>query len=153
MGSRRGRTAHHFEGVFQVSRSAKRSLYLADTHSLAWYLLDSSKLSPAADKVFRQIERGQAKLLIPAIVIAELIFIIERGKLTANIDDLLKRIESATNVEICSLGKDQLRCLKEQKAITTMHDRFIVCEALLRQAKLITKDEEIHRAAIVPVVW
>ena len=116
-------------------------------------ILDSSKLSPAADRAFRQVEQGQARLLVPAIVVAELIFIVERGRLSADIDELLHQIESADNFEICTLGQDQLACLKEQRTISTMHDRFIVCEALLRQAKLITKDEEIHRAGVVPVVW
>ena len=136
-----------------MSSAPKRTLYVADTHSLAWYLLDSSKLSPAADRAFRQVEQGQARLLVPAIVVAELIFIVERGRLSADIGELLRQIESADNFEICTLGQDQLACLKEQRTISTMHDRFIVCEALLRQAKLITKDEEIHRAGVVPVVW
>ncbi len=131
----------------------KSRLYVADTHSLAWYLLDSQKLSPAANRAFREVEQGKARLLIPAIVVAELIFIIERGKLHADIDKLLRRMESASNFEIHPLGQEQLRCLKQQKAISDMHDRFIVCEALLHGAKLITKDEEIHRASIVPVVW
>jgi len=92
-------------------------------------------------------------LLIPAIVIAELIFIVERGKLSADIDALLKRIATAANFELCALGPEQLQCLKEQRTIPTMHDRLIVCEALLHQAALITKDEAIHRAGVVPVVW
>lgn len=136
-----------------MSPKAKQRLYVADTHSLAWYLLDSPRLSPAADRAFREVEQGKARLLVPAIVIAELIFIIERGKLRTDIDELLRRIETAANFEIRPLGQEQLQCLKQQKAISAMHDRFIVCEALLHRAKLITKDEEIRQAGIVPVVW
>lgn len=132
---------------------AEQTFYVADTHSLAWYLLDSSRLGPDADAAFRQVEQGQARLLIPAIVIAELIFIVERGKLKADIDELLRRIEASVNFEILALGAEQLRCLKAQRTIPAMHDRFIVCEALLLGAKLITRDEEIRRAGIVPVMW
>lgn len=127
--------------------------YVADTHSLAWYLLDSPRLSPAADRAFQEVEANKARLLVPAIVIAELMFIVERGKLRADIDELLRRIEAASNFELRPLGWKQLRCLKEQKAITTMHDRLIVCEALLNNASLITQDEEIRSSGIVPVVW
>lgn len=127
--------------------------YVADTHSLVWYLLDSPRLSTAADRAFRAVEADEARLLVPAIVIAELIFIVERGKLLADIDELLRRIEAASNFELRALEWKQLKCLKEQKTIMTMHDRLIVCEALLNNASLITQDEEIRSSGIVPVVW
>lgn len=44
----------------------KIPLYVVDTHSLIWYLLDSSKLSSNADQVFQEIENGKAELIIPA---------------------------------------------------------------------------------------
>ena len=45
-------------------------LYVTDSHSLIWYLLDSPKLSLNANEVFKTVEEGNSKLLIPAIVIA-----------------------------------------------------------------------------------
>jgi len=34
-----------------------------------------------------------------------------------------------------------------------MHDPFIVCEALLRKAKIITKDKEIKDSGVAGVAW
>jgi PIN domain nuclease of toxin-antitoxin system len=34
-----------------------------------------------------------------------------------------------------------------------MHDRFIVCEALLNKAKIITKDKVVKDSGVVEVVW
>ena len=48
--------------------------YVADTHSLIWYLIDSPKISKNANECFKEVEKGDAKLFIPAIVIAEIIF-------------------------------------------------------------------------------
>lgn len=42
-------------------------LYVTDSHSLIWYLLDSPKLSLNANEVFKTVEEGKSKLLIPAI--------------------------------------------------------------------------------------
>jgi len=128
-------------------------LYVTDTHSLIWYLTDSPKLGPYVNKCFEKVERGKARLLIPAIVIAEIIFILESGKVKADLEQILKRIEESDNFEICPLGVEQLRCLKEQVKISEMHDRLIVCEALIHNAKLATKDKGIKDAGIVKVIW
>ena len=127
--------------------------YVTDTHSLIWYLTDSPRLSLGANRCFKLIEEGKAKLLIPAIVMAEIIYIVEKGKVEANVDNLVDRIREAENFELSPLGIDQLLCLKDQKSIQEMHDRLIVCEALLNGAKIITKDEKIKEAGVVEVLW
>lgn len=60
-------------------QSNELPLYVTDSHSLIWYLLDSPKLSFNASEVFKAVEQGRAKLLIPALVIAEIIFIVQSG--------------------------------------------------------------------------
>lgn len=134
-------------------QNSKIPLYVADTHSLIWYLLDSSKLSSNANQVFQEIEDGKAKLIIPPIVIAEIIFLVQKGKIQADLDDLLIKIKESENYQISTLGLNELLCLKEQTEIPEMHDRFIVCEALLKKAKTITKDKKIRDSNIVEVVW
>lgn len=76
-------------------------LYVTDTHSLIWYLTDSPKLSLDANRCFEKIEKGKAKLLIPAIVIAEVIFIVESGKIKADLEEIFERIEQIyLNVDV-----------------------------------------------------
>lgn len=128
-------------------------IYIADTHSLIWYLTDSPNLSSVAKEVFKEIEEGKAKLLIPAIVIAEIIYIIESAKINADLNNLIQNIQEAENFEISPLGLKQLLCFKEQTRIPEMHDRLIVCEALINKAKIITKDRMIKDSGIVKVVW
>ena len=81
-------------------------LYVTDTYSLIWYLTDSPKLSLNASKGFKEIEEDKAKLLIPAIVVAEIIYIVERGKVKADLDDLLKKIEEAKNLAISEIPNE-----------------------------------------------
>lgn len=128
-------------------------LYVTDTHSLIWYLIDSPKLSYSINQVFQEIEAGKAQLIIPAIVIAEIIYLVQKGKIHADLDNLLQKIMESDNFQISPLGLNGLLCLKEQTEIPEMHDRFIVCEALLKKAKLITKDKRIKDSRMVEVLW
>ena len=61
-------------------KSNELPLYVTDSHSLIWYLLESPRLSFNANEVFKAVEQGKANLLIPAIVIAEIIFIVQGRK-------------------------------------------------------------------------
>jgi len=128
-------------------------LYVTDSHSLIWYLIDSPKLGPGANKAFKRIEDGEAKLLIPAIVVAEIIYIVQSGKVEADLDSLFIRIQESDNFEVSPLGLKELICLREQTQIPEMHDRLIVCEALLNKAKIITKDTLIRDSKSVETVW
>ena len=48
---------------------------------------------------------------------------------------------------------DILLCLKNQKEILEMHDNLIICEAIINNARIITKDKEIIDSKLVDVVW
>ena len=79
-------------------------LYVTDSHSLIWYLLDSPKLSLNANEVFKTVEQGKANLLIPpAIVTAEIIFIVQSGKVEADLDSLLLKIQESDTFQISPL--------------------------------------------------
>jgi len=128
-------------------------LYVTDSHSLIWYLLDSPRLSFNANEIFKTVEQGKARLLVPAIMLAEIIFIVQSGRVHADLNSLILKIRDSDNFEISTLGLDELICLKEQTAIPEMHDRFIVCESLLHKAKIITKDKQITNSGVVEVIW
>ncbi|MEW6041218.1 MAG: PIN domain-containing protein [Elusimicrobiota bacterium] len=133
--------------------SKESPLYVTDTHSLIWYLIDSPNLGFNANEVFKEIEEGKAKLLVPAIVVAEVIYIVESGKVKADLNNLIQKIQEAENFEISPLGLKQLLCFREQTRIPEIHDRLIVCEALINKAKIITKDRMIKDSGIVEVIW
>jgi len=45
-----------------------------DAHSLYWYWRRSTNLGPSARAAFRQIELGQSIGIVPAIVVAEIVY-------------------------------------------------------------------------------
>ncbi len=128
-------------------------IYVTDTHSLIWYLLNSSKLSFEASKAFEEIEAGKAQLIIPTIVIAEIIYLIKRNKIEADINALIQKIQESNNFRISPLNMDVLLCFKKQKVILEMHDSLIMCEAIIQSARIITNDKEITNSELVDVIW
>lgn len=52
--------------------------YVADTHALFWYLINSPELGSKARLAFDEADDGQAFIYVPAIVIAELFYLNEK---------------------------------------------------------------------------
>ncbi len=128
-------------------------LYVTDTHSLLWHLYDLPQLTPTAQAAFSEVENGEVILLIPAIVLAEIVFTVERRRHDIDISEILDRIAVADNYQVLPFDLYAARRLADVTAISEMHDRMIVCEALAHHAPLITKDEEITMSGIVQTVW
>jgi len=127
--------------------------YVADTHSLLWYFARPKLLGPGATAAFAQVAAGEASLVVPVVVLAELIFALESKPLSADFDLVLSRLQASPNVAIADWTLARTLDLRMLKAIPEMHDRVIVAEALARGAILITRDEAITASGLVPVVW
>lgn len=56
------------------------SAVVGDTHSLLWYLNDSGKLSAAALAAFENAERSNLPIYVPAIVLIEIRYLVEKGR-------------------------------------------------------------------------
>lgn len=127
--------------------------YVIDTHPLIWHLAGSRKLTPAARQALTRIERGEASGLIPAIVLAELTYLFEKGRIAVSLKQVLAEIDRIPSYQIVPLDREQLEEVAKLTGISEMHDRMIVAVAKLKEAKLITKDQEIKASGLVAVVW
>ena len=56
------------------------SAVVADTHSLLWYLNDSGKLTADALSAFETAERGGFPIYVPAIILIEIRYLVEKGR-------------------------------------------------------------------------
>jgi PIN domain nuclease of toxin-antitoxin system len=128
-------------------------MFVADTHSLLWYFARPKLLGPAARAAFEQVASGEAELVVPVIVLAELIFALESKPLSANFDLVLSQLQASSNVVITDWTLARTLDLRTLKVIPEMHDRVIVAEALAHGATLITRDQAITASGLVPVVW
>jgi PIN domain nuclease of toxin-antitoxin system len=126
--------------------------YVADTHSLVWYFTADSHLSEKALKAF-ELSAQEGIVLIPSIVLAEIIFISKKGRITLTFEETLKRIEEYDNFDIAALDVDILKEVDKIEADLEMHDKLIVATSLYYKTALITKDQRIKEAGIVTTIW
>ncbi len=127
--------------------------YMADTHSLLWAFHKPGKLGQQARQIFDDVANGEAKLLIPVIVLAELIFTIENKPVQADLDNILSAIQNSPNIEFVDLDYETALQLRDLTTIPEMHDRIIVAAAIEYEATLITFDKTITKSGLVDVVW
>ena len=126
--------------------------FITDTHSLVWYFTEDPRLSKKALKAFEgTIKEGT--IFVPVVVLVEIMYIAKRGKIALTFEETLKKIEEYDNFGIAPLDIDILKTADRVKTDMEMHDKLIVATALYYEAKLITRDEQIKKAGIVPVVW
>lgn len=126
--------------------------YVTDTHSLVWYFTEDPRLSKKALDIFERTKR-EGLIIIPAVVLAELMFIARKGKITIAFSETVKKIEECKNFTVAALDIEILKVADKIKADIEMHDKLIIATALYFEAALITKDEEIKKLGIVSTVW
>lgn len=127
--------------------------YVTDTHSLLWYFTRPAKLGPSATAALAQVAAGEADLVVPMIVLAELIFTIENRSVSTDFDPVVENLLASPNVSVVDLTLARTLDLRTLTAIPEMHDRLIVAEALARGLPLITRDQTITASGLVKTVW
>jgi PIN domain nuclease of toxin-antitoxin system len=127
--------------------------YVADTHSLLWYFTRPNQLGTQARAAFREVDARTARLLIPVIVLAELVFVAEASRVQIDIESLWRQLSTISNVEFVKLTAARAYELRHLTAIPEMHDRLIVAEALAHNAALITRDQTIIASGLVSTLW
>jgi predicted nucleic acid-binding protein len=77
--------------------------YVADTHALFWYLTASPRLGSQAKAAFDRGAAGQATILIPAIVLAELHYVNEKAGRPLSFSQELAKLGQAGQFTFVSL--------------------------------------------------
>ena len=128
-------------------------VYIVDTHALFWYRSDTSRLSAAADAVFRLAATGAARIIVPAIVVAELFYLTLKAGYPVPPSVILADIGRSQEFVFSPLGQQQLERMEALDNLSEIHDRLIAAEALVYLAPIISKDDVLRRSAAVEVIW
>lgn len=130
--------------------------FIVDTHALVWHLEGKPTLGKKAKAI---IDSPHSKLVLPIIALAEAVFIVEKGRTSIpGVSDLLNDVLNDPRIEIYPLTFEILQESLTLTAIAEMHDRLIVATGIYLQnsgetVEIITKDNEIILASLLPVVW
>jgi PIN domain nuclease of toxin-antitoxin system len=124
-----------------------------DTHALIWYLLGDKKLSQTALTIFKAAEKGDTRLLLSAIVLAELYFANAKFKWFADYKTVYKDILSKPYFKFLPFDHHHVLQFDRDVAVPEMHDRIIAGVARRLRTPIITSDPLITAAGIVTIVW
>lgn len=130
-----------------------RSQFVTDTHALLWLLIDSPRLSSAANAAFQLMEAGLAHLWVPTIVLAELIYVSRRHQLPLTLDTVLQSDRVGSVVHVADLDLQVLREFERLERPSEIHNRLIVATARVLEAPLISADQEIRSTGQVEMIW
>jgi len=126
--------------------------FVTDTHSLVWYFTEDARLSKKAFDAFEGTVKS-GTVIVPAVVLAEIMFIARKGRVTLTFEETLKKIEGYENFDIAPLDAEILTIADKIEADLEMHDKLIVATALYYEAALITKDELVSKSGVVSTIW
>jgi PIN domain nuclease of toxin-antitoxin system len=129
---------------------------IADTHTAIWYLFSDPRLGKAASAfIDTTIAKGD-HIGVSAISIAEMVYLIEKGRIPANV---LKDLPAATADPRAVLQHIPLReniALKmaevSRQDVPDLPDRVIAATALFHNVPVLSRDGRI-RSSQVRTIW
>ena len=110
-------------------------------------------LSPTVRNVFRRAEAGEATIIVPSIVIAELYYVSVKNRRPISVSMLLEDLLSREWLELTELGRSQLEYLDRLLEIPEMHDKLIAAESIILGAPLLTRDGLLLESPNLQTVW
>jgi len=125
--------------------------YVADAHAFAGYLVN--ELPKKADAIFEKAEQQESSILIPAIAVAELIYIFEKTGSEPKLWEMFDKIDLYPSFSIYPLDEEILKIIPDIK-LKELHNRIIVATCIAVKAEgLITKDEDIRKSRLAKTIW
>lgn len=131
--------------------------YVTDTHALYWHLANDSRLSHTARQAFHGADAGLHQILVPGIVLIEMVYLVEKGRLDAALIDQVFTLFGtiAGSYAVAPLDQYTARALHNipRSVVPDMPDRIIAATAYQLGLPLITRDAAIHKAGVISVIW
>ena len=128
--------------------------FVADTHSLIWYLTGDSKLSSKVKSILRDADNSRALIIIPCIVFFELLYLEEKKKLSVDFRSFINMIKIAENYKVeplCLPIIENCKSIPREK-VPDPWDRLIAATSLHLKLPLLSKDEKLREAGL-EVIW
>ena len=120
---------------------------------MPWLGIDKNlndKLSPKAMQTIVEAEKNDL-IYAPIIVLMEILYLAEKGKLNLSFGDLLSQIENSINYEMIPFGMEILKIAESLTGLEA-HDRLILATAQLTKTSLVSKDRALRKIS-VKIVW
>jgi PIN domain nuclease of toxin-antitoxin system len=126
--------------------------YIVDTHVLIWFLDKNKRLKSSHLKIL--LDKNN-RLIFSTIVLAEIKYLISAKRIKVDFNKVIDHLSSSENCITYPVDEDVIEAMPEGLNI---HDALIVATGLVyknilkEEVKILTVDEEIRKAEILPSV-
>ena len=125
---------------------------MVDTIGLVLYL-EKRRMSTKLQSIFTAAEHGEAGIIVPAMVFAEVLYLSEKGRITVNLDQFDEFLSRHPTSREYPMTLGVVQTAGEITDIPELHDRLIAATARLLELDLITNDGVIQKSVFVRTVW
>jgi PIN domain nuclease of toxin-antitoxin system len=110
-------------------------------------------LSAKARTALDEAATSTSTVIVPAIVLAEFVMLLEKRRVALDMNDIISALESRPGFQLRNLTREVALRIQALPVLPDIHDRLIVAEALVAGAALITRDQAITALGLVQTVW
>jgi predicted nucleic acid-binding protein len=129
------------------------ALYVVDTNALIRYLMHDKKLGKQAGEIFGAAERGETRLILSAISLAELYYANRKHRWFHDFAEVYQKLKVSPFFRFVPFKPDQILDFDRDASVPEMHDRIIAGLPRRVGAPLIASDPLIVQPNIVQTVW
>jgi predicted nucleic acid-binding protein len=126
--------------------------YVSDTMGLV-LRMEKRRMGPAAKQIFEEAEAGDILIYVPAIALAEMLYLSEKKRIGLAWADVETYMNRFSGYREQPLGMKILSSAAEITDIPELHDRLIAGTARNLNVELITNDPVIQASVFVTTIW
>ncbi|MFA0960821.1 type II toxin-antitoxin system VapC family toxin [Roseivirga sp. BDSF3-8] len=130
----------------------QREVYVCDTMALVLWL-EERKLPNSILYIFSEVIHGRAKLVIPAMVLAEVGYLSEKKRIGLSLADVSLWADKIKTVRVAPVSGSVTQKAFIINDIPELHDRLIAATAAELNAPLLTNDPKIKASKFVNTIW
>jgi PIN domain nuclease of toxin-antitoxin system len=129
---------------------------IADTHTAIWYLFSDPRLGKAASAFIDDTIAKGDHIGVSAITIAEMVYLIEKGRIPANALNDLHAATADQKAVLRHLAVDEAIAIKmteiPRQDLPDLPDRLIAATALFFSVPVLSRDKRI-RSSNIQTIW
>ena len=123
--------------------------YVIDTQALIKFLNGKKVINDKINEILKMADEGKNIIIIPSVVLFEIGYLHEKGKIPISIKDIEDIVNNSINYIEEKLSMGIIKTAFEIKDIPELHDRLIAGTAKYLNLPLITNDPVILKSESV----
>ena len=135
-----------------MSNNSLPDKVVTDTIALVLWL-EERRMGADAQAIFTALENGKVTVYIPAMVLAEILYLSERGRIKANLSVVQSHLKKYPQCQIAPLDWSIIHAAASLTDIPELHDRLIAATAFRLGIPLLTNDRVIAAAKNPNTLW